>query len=279
MGSICVSRDHKWVVCGTPEGASVWDAGLRERVIDVEGAHQVWTVDVSPDSTRFATGTDDSGVSVWSIASGRRLVGPLEHDGEVSGVKFSPNGEHFASACWQNSEIRVFDSHNGDELIDITIETIALLRNPVAPLLWSNDGQRIFAASDDSKIKCFSVSTGSQLAESQILRDGDNDVQSIALATNGSFIATYSGRTIFFLDASTLTRIGPVIDISEDIASIALSPDNNHLATGRHDGKISVHYLGHILPDVHDPQVCIRPFITCAYRMCPILSPPFDTFS
>ena len=131
-----------------------------------------------------------------------------------------------------------------------------------------------FAASDDSKIKCFDVSTGSQLAESQILSDGDGNVKSIALATNGSFIATYSGRTIFFLDASTLTRIDPIINESEDIASITLSPDSNYLATGRRDGKISVHNLGHILLDMHDPrQVSICPFIMSAYWMCPILSP------
>ena len=128
----------------------------------------------------------------------------------------------------------VSDSRTGsDKLITGTITSIESL-GPITPLLWSNNGQRIFAASDDSKIKCFDVSTGCQLAESQILNDGDDNVKSIALATNGSFIATYSGRTIFFLDASTLTRIGPIINESENIAFITLSPDSNYLATGRH---------------------------------------------
>ena len=260
VGAISVSRDHKWIVCGTLEGAGVWDTGLREKVIHVEGTNDVRAVDVSPDSTRFATGTFTA--SIWSISGGERLVGPLLHDDYVTGIQFSPNGEHIATAHWGNS-VRVFDSLGGDKLI--TIEIITPPKSPITPLLWSNDGRRIFVASDDKKIKCFDISTGSQLAESQILNDsnGNGTVRSIALAANGSFITTYANRTIFFLDASTLTRIGPIINESEDIGSIALSPDSNNLATGRDDGKISVYNLGDILLDVHDPpQVSsICPFV------------------
>ena len=47
-----VSRDHKWVVFGTTTDASARDAGLREKVIDVQGNNWVQAVDVSPDSTQ-----------------------------------------------------------------------------------------------------------------------------------------------------------------------------------------------------------------------------------
>ena len=268
--AISVSRDRKWVVCGTWNGASVWDAELREKLIDVDSTNEVRAVDVSPDSTRFATGTTEKEASVWSISSGKRLVGPLKHDGQVTGVRFSPSGEHFATACYHDGSVRIFESHTGNEVINI--KTITSSPGPNTPLVWSNNSQQILAASSGSTIKSFDVSTGSQLAESQILDDGEGNVnvKSIALATNGSFIATYSGRTIFFLDASTLTRIGAIINDSGDMTSIALSPDSKYIATGQY-GKISVHDIGHILLDPLQVSTCR--FIMSARQMCPILSP------
>ncbi|KAG8219312.1 WD40-repeat-containing domain protein [Butyriboletus roseoflavus] len=240
--SISVSRDGKWIVCGTNEGASMWDGEMREKVIDVESGNSVWAMDVSPDSTRFATGALEA-VTVWSIKTGERLVGPLEHDHTVTGVKFSPSGEHIATACY-GRPIHIFDSHNGDKLI--TIDTTIPEFAATTPLAWSSDGQQIFATSKDNKINCFDVSTGSQLTESLQITGGN---YSLALAPNGKFIATFGDHSIVFLDTLTLSRTGPVIEKSEQIRSIAISQDSSYLATGRYDGKIVVRHLNGVLAD------------------------------
>ena len=247
LRAICLSRDHKWAVCGTYNGASVWDEEIHDKVIDVEGKSRVWAVDVSPDSTRFSTGTDKLEVSIWSIPKGERLVGPLQHDNDVTGVRFSPNGEQIATACYRGSGVRVFDSHNGDELVNI--RTTAPELTAVTPLAWSSDGRRIVATSDYSKITSFDVSTGSQLAELQII----NENYSLALAPNGKFIATFGGHSVEFLDASTLSRIVTVAEDNEEIRSIAISADNSCLATGQADGKIIVRNLSKILLDSYGP--------------------------
>ena len=96
VGAVSVSRDQKWIVCGTESGTSVWDGDMRDsEVIHVEGTNWVYAVDVSPDSTRFATRSEDlesedigNTASVWSISNGERLVGPLKHDGEVTQIRF-----------------------------------------------------------------------------------------------------------------------------------------------------------------------------------------------
>ena len=275
--AISVSRDCKWIVCATEEGgADVWDAEMQEKVVDVEGGKTVMTVDVSPDSTMFATGTGlgDDTANVWSLTTGKRLVGPLKHTNFVTAVRFSPNSMRIATACWEGS-IRVFDSRNGDELI--TIDTVTPSIWPCTPLAWSNDSQQIFAASKDNKIKLFDASTGSQLAESQTLTGGN--VDSIALAASGKFIATFAGSTILFLNTSTLSHIDPVIEDSETIWAIAISPDTGYLATGVIDGKITIRDLGRILPDSFGPfHVSIYPFATLPCKTSLVPSPTLTLY-
>ena len=260
LHAIHVSKDHKWVVCGTSNGASVWDAEIDENVITVEGGNTVWAVDVSPDSTRFATGTGKSEVSIWNITTGERLVGPLRHDEYVTGTKFSPNGEHIATTYFRGS-IRIFDSRNGDELT--IIHTITANVAAITPLAWSSDGQRIFATSNDDKIWSFDVSTGdSRFVELEIC---DVGYSSIALAPNCKFIATFVEQFISFLDTSTLARARPDIADNKDIRSIAISQDNSYLATGQDGGKIVIRKLSQILPDSYGPfHVSICAFIVSA---------------
>ncbi|KAI9567669.1 hypothetical protein HD554DRAFT_2039394 [Boletus coccyginus] len=48
LNVVSVSRDHKWIVCGVQRGASVWDAGMQEKVVEVERRQVVAAVDISP---------------------------------------------------------------------------------------------------------------------------------------------------------------------------------------------------------------------------------------
>ena len=246
--AIAFSRDHKWIVDGAEQGASVWDAKTHNKVVQV-GTTVVLTVDFSPDSTKFATGTgsreatpDSCSLNIWDVATGERLVGPLEHDGRVVGVKFSPNGNHIATVTQKH--IRLFDSRNGDRLI--VIDNPVPEWSAITPIVWPSDG-RLFAVSG-GKIKSFDTSSGSQLAEWQI-HDDRWDVISIALSANNRFIASSAGHSVSFWDTSTHTQLGSELKDVDRIRSIALSPDGTHLATGGYGKTITIWNLSDILPE------------------------------
>ena len=257
MYAISVSKDQKWIVCGTTKGASVWDIELRKKVIEVEGRECVYSVDVAPDCTRFATGTIEE-VTIWSIMTGEKLLGPLEHGNYVFGVKFSPDGGRLATAC-DDSTIRIFDARNGngDQLISI--------KNPIPaasyfPIVWSAHGQQLFAVSTDYKIKSFDSSTGSPLAEWQI-HENDNGPMSIALSANGKFIASSAGGFVSFWDTSTHTQLG-IIEETHNIHYVSLSPDGCRLATGSTDSGSSIIWdLTGILPGSYLPGNVSAPFL------------------
>ena len=250
MYAISVSRDQKWVVCGTTKGASVWDAEIRQKVAEVERGGRVLSIDVAPDCTKFATGTNQEQVTIWSITTGEKLLGPLKHGDYVMGVKFSLDGRRLATACYDDSTIRIFDVDNGgNQLISIDSNPIPI--NSFLPIAWSTHGQQLFAVSKDYKIKTFDSSTGSPLAEWQI-HENSHGPMSLALSADGKFIASSAGRFISFWDTSTHTQLG-IIEETHNIESIALSPDEYHLAAGSDSGSSFIWDLRGILPDSYLP--------------------------
>ena len=255
--AISVSKDQKWAVCGTTGGASVWDTELREKVAEVEGGKPVISVDVAPDCTKLATGTLSGQVTIWSIMTGERLVGPLGYGGTVNGVRFSLDGRRLATACYNDSTIRIFDSHNGDLLT--TIEN-PKLDDSFLPIAWSTHDQQLFVVSRGYKIKSFDSSTGSPLAEWQIHENSDGPM-SIALSANGKFIASSAGRLVSFWDTSTYTQVG-IVEETHAIEFIALSLDGCRLAAGsRESGSSIIWNLGGILPDSYLPGNVRTPFL------------------
>ena len=249
--AIALSRDHKWIVSGSTEGATVWDAKSHDKVHhwQVDGAY-VHTVDISPDSTKFATGTslgqkNARSVNVWDIITGERLVGPLGHDGSVVGVRFSPKG-HYIATFTQKHHIRVFDISNGHQLIEFDNKMPEW--SALTPIVWPSDApSQLFAMSEGGKIKSFDTSTGSQLAEWQI--HDDSSLMSIALPANNKFIASSAGHSVSFWDTTTHTQVGSVLKDVDKIRSVALSPDGTHLATGGYNTTITIWNLRGILPE------------------------------
>ena len=251
LNAISVSRDGKWIVCGTRKGTSVWGAELQRKIVEVEDTNFVGAVDVSPEPTRFATGTafGDAKASIWSITTGERLVGPLKHDNGIQGIKFSPDGRHIATVSLNS--IYIFDSYNGDQLI--TIKSSVPGRYGTTPIVWPSDG-RLFAISEDGKIKSFDTSTGSQLAEWQVHSHDSENPMSIALSEHNSFIACSAGRSVSFWDTSTHTQLGSILEDDDEIRGIAFSPDGAHLAIGGNSNEtITIWNLSGILPESYVP--------------------------
>ena len=242
--NVAFSKDGELIACGRSNGrAEVWDIKTHKKVVEATvGAARVFGVDVSPEVTRFVTGSGRD-VAVWSILTGQRLLGPFQHSDFIAAVKFSPSGDRIATATWEHNSIRLYDSSSGQLLVDIPDRVSSPYNTSLA---WSNDGGQLFVASYAGKIKCFHVS-GSFLSWMDWDIQTDNRPVSIALASNGKFIAAASSRFVSFWDTETHSQIGPVIEQSERVWTVALS-SNGYLASAGDDKKIIIRSLKNILP-------------------------------
>ena len=250
-----VSPDGKWLVCGLQRRSSnvkVWNAHTHEEVLDIKGhTSTVFGVDVSPDSTKLATGSADKTACIWNITTGERLVGPLQHEGLVVAVRFSPNGDRIATVtAGENYEdektaksIHIYDSEDGQQLV---LFDIPFMNNrTVTSLAWTSDGCRLFAASY-SHVKHFDTSSGSLLKGWPV--PGGGWPGSVVLSCNQKFAVVVACKSLSFWDTSTYQQIGTVIEHTSTVWWISLSPNDDQVATGEEDGKVTLRNLRDILP-------------------------------
>ena len=166
---------------------------------------EVKAVDISPDGVRITTGSHDETLCVWSLSTGERLLGPLEHGSKLARVKFSPNGRLIATATW-DPNVRICDSYNGTHLAQFPITVSSGLNQSLA---WASDSKQLFALSSNGKIHCLDVSTGTTLA--RWVTHSSDDVNCVTLASNGTFIAASADSSVSFWDTATRKLIGSVI--------------------------------------------------------------------
>jgi len=240
--AMALSPDGNWIVCNGWRVSTVWSMRTRQRALTVN-EHSRWVdaVDVSPDSSRFATGSNDKTVIIWDIATGKRLVGPLQHNGFVRGVKFSPNGDRIATG--DQETLRVYNAVSGELL---TTFQVPIDSWPSTPIWWSN-AQSIFAISSNTFIH-LDANTGRTFSSWTLPGAPVNNFRSIILASNRRFVASHVGSSISFWDPSTSARIGSVITNPSEVWSSALSSDRKYIASSIVGGVITIRSLDCIIP-------------------------------
>ena len=234
-----VAKNGKWIAGSTWRGeAFMWDAKTHERVWrDWKGCDDI--VDFSPDSTKLVSGSLNCTATTWDVASGDKIW-TLEHKQVMITAKFSSDGNRIATATYEGS-VRVWDSSNGDLLVDIPVMVTSSYNNG---LLWFNN--HIFVVSG-SKIKQLDASTGSTVSEWPV---PNSDIYScIAVPRHGKVISCSTSHSVSFWDASTCLQIG-LVEHTEYIRSIALSPVNRSLAIGGCYGSIITEGLPQIIVSI-----------------------------
>ena len=250
--NIAVSRDGKVLVSGTKSGrVTVWDTERHSKATEFK-AHDDWVraIDVSPDARKIVTGSDDETACVWSLSTGERLLGPLKHIYWVVAAKFSPDGHFIATATSNRDSVRVYDSEDGNLLVDFPVKVNSASNHSLA---WASDSKQLVALSHDGDIFRVNASTGITLSKWHI--HSWNDPTCIALASNGTFIAASARSSVSFWDATSQEQIGIAIKYTHNVGSMAMS-SNNDLVTGG-DKRITLRALCSTLPSHYIDDVSV----------------------
>ncbi|KAG2065489.1 WD40 repeat-like protein [Suillus decipiens] len=211
--AMVVSRDGRWVVTGggndnTDDGVSDDDGELKACEVETgivkkfEGHSQdIYTVDISADSTLLASGSQDETARIWNLESGKLVAGPFKSIDWVGAVRFSSDSKKLAVYSTWMTCLEVWDIQS--QKLDVRLS-----REPdygsdtLSPIFWTNRNKTIVAV--------FKFSSDS-----------------------------YRGETIYEFDASTLETVGAPFEAhANTIKGLALSFDGTLLASASQDNTI-----------------------------------------
>jgi len=186
--------------------------------------HAGWVTSVSfnSDGQLLASGSNDSTIKLWDVATGREIR--TLHFPSVWSVAFSPDGHLLASASFNNA-IGIWDVASGNEVLRILSAHAAQIYS----VAFSPDGKLLASGSHDKTIKLWNVATGSLI---RTLFGHSDTIYSVAFSPDGRLLASLSWDTLIKLwDVATGREIRTLAGYSEGGYSVAFSPDGRLLAS------------------------------------------------
>ena len=147
--SIAFSPDSRMLAGGSDDGIiQVWDADTGDRIYEFkEHTDSVQAVHFSRNRTELVSASLDSTAILWSlVGEGGKLHPPAQHKAPVYAVKFSPDGNTFATGS-ADKLIQLWDTSTADRKLTLTGH-----KDLVAAIDFSPDDSTLASSSPDGTI-------------------------------------------------------------------------------------------------------------------------------
>jgi len=215
-----VNADERTIRALKPEGSYAW-----------QFLPAVWSVAVSPDGTKIASGNADGSVKIWSV-NGPLLRNMKIHDDVVTAVVYARDGKTVVSGS-KDGTVGIIDTATGQQVARLTDHAGQILSVALSP-----DGRWIAAVGAGNTAVIWSAATG-RIAH--VLMTGLNPVQSVAFSRDGRRLAVGGNDTrIEIWDTSSGQVVRNVTGSSHSVRALAFSADGKRLASGGEDRTIDI---------------------------------------
>src|SRR5262249_8736757 len=122
----------------------IWDAQTGRTVHSLRLNNTGWGVAFSRDGRRIAAASEDGGVTVWYVESGKEALTFRGHKTGVLSVAFSPDGRRIASSG-DDLTVKLWDANTAQEALTLRGHTETIWQvafNPKGNLLASASRDR-----------------------------------------------------------------------------------------------------------------------------------------
>lgn len=189
---------------------------------------------------RIITGSEDNSVGIYEGPPFKFKMTLNDHTRYVQSVRFSPNGEFFASGGFDG---KMFLYKTAD------YSKVGEFGNPahgggVYAVSFSPDGRQLLSASGDKSCKIWDVATLEQVTEF-VLGHEVQDQQVSCLWQGKHLLSISLSGFINYLNPENPSKPHRIIKgHNKSITSLGLSPDKLTVFTGSHDGFVTMWDVG-----------------------------------
>ncbi|KAF9353956.1 hypothetical protein BGX34_011286 [Mortierella sp. NVP85] len=224
----------------------------------------VTSAEYSPNGDRIVSGSHDSTVRIWDIATGDCLFILTGHTSHVNSVMYSPQGNLVASRSGDGT-MRLWNVESGD------CRSIVSGYGFISAMAFSPKGDTIAFSGKDFRVRLWDVASGecrnilightywvrriAFSAQGTLITGGDDNVARVwavesgacqrVLRTKGTYILSptgnqfasyneFGGKGIYLWDVETGVRVR-ILDHHRGVISAAYSPQGDQMVSGGYD--------------------------------------------
>ena len=215
---------------GKPDRDAVYDAVVQQHALKkiVNSNGFVYQPAYSPDGTLIAAGTEGGAIQLWDAATGKPHGEPLTGpEGNTPVVSFNSDGTQLVSASVDRT-IRRWDVRTGQQ-----VGKMFNLDEVPSWVAFGNHDTKLGLIAGD-RFRIVDAETG------EVTAGLPEPVDKIALSPGSDRLATARGKTVRISTMST-TPVGPLTEAhTDDVVSLAFTPDGTRLVSGSHDKTVRV---------------------------------------
>jgi RNA polymerase sigma factor (sigma-70 family) len=219
--AIVFTPDGKTQAVASHDDATLWDTTTWKEIRRIPEKY-VYSLAISPDGARLATGVGGDTVRVWETATGKEKAACKgRHQGRIWAVAFSPDGKLVAGGS-EGSSIQLWDAASG------------AARTPAdGPESWvcfarfSADGRSVLSASLDGWVRRWDIATAKPTSA---FRVGDYS-GSHALSPDGRMLATGKDKAIYLWNAATGEELRHFGQHEHWTGHLLFSPRGDHIVS------------------------------------------------
>ncbi|XP_014604256.1 PREDICTED: actin-interacting protein 1 [Polistes canadensis] len=184
---------------------------------------------------RLITGSEDNTIAIFEGPPFKFKMTKQDHSSFVQAVRYSPNGNLFASAGF-NGKVFMYDGTTSNLVGEVGSPAH---QGGVYGVGWKPDGTQLLTASGDKTCRLWDVETRSLISEFNMGTTVDD--QQVSCLWQGDYLLTVSlSGFINYLDVNNPSKpIRIIKGHNKPITVLTLSPDRSNIYTGSHDGYIT----------------------------------------
>uniref|UniRef100_A0A1Y1L975 Actin-interacting protein 1 n=1 Tax=Photinus pyralis TaxID=7054 RepID=A0A1Y1L975_PHOPY len=184
---------------------------------------------------RIVTGSEDNTAAFFEGPPFKFKMTKQDHSRFVQAVRYSPNGNLFASAGF-DGKVFLYDGTSSELVGEVGSPAHS---GGVYAVSWSPDGKQLLTASGDKTAKLWDIETR-QVVSEFILGSTVDDQQVSCLWQNQYLLTVSLSGFINYLDVNNPAKpLRIVMGHNKPITVLTLSEDRSNIFTGSHDGFVT----------------------------------------